>query len=237
VTIINRGIILITLAQIKAARSLLSWTQDNLASAAGLSLPGINNLERGITSPRKETLLAIQTTMENAGIEFIDTTGVRLKTPDLSVQIIEGANWLEKYDEDIFSVLKTGADEILQFTCNNKLWMTYGSSTNHLYTEHRDKTHFKERILAPLDIEYITSPDSVYRTLPNHFFGKFDRQIYGDRVATILWDTRKIILIKSKSMANSEKLIFESLWETGKLFTPAHLARIEQWEGNKTKSK
>lgn len=226
---------MITLAQIKAARALLNWTQDHLAKAAGLSLPGVNNLERGITSPRKETLSSIEEAMVTAGIEFIDTTGVRLKTPELSVEIIEGADWLEKYDADIFSVLKTDQDEILQFASDNKLWMVYGSTTNHLYVEHKAKVNFQERILAPDSIEYITSPAGSYRTLSPNFFATFDRQIYGDRVATILWDSRKIILTKSKSLADSERQIFNSLWDIAKPFPSAKLKTIAQWDGNQKK--
>lgn len=224
---------MITLAQIKAARALLNWTQEHLSKAAGLSLPGINNLERGLTSPRKETLQAIQTAMERAGAEFIDTTGVRLKTPELSVQIIEGPDWLETYDTDIMSILKSDQDEILQFASDNRLWMIYGSTTNHHYVDHRHKVHFKERILAPSHIDYMTSPPDAYRTLPSSFFGKFDRQIYGNRVANIIWDARKIVLIKSQSLADAERLIFESLWATASPLSRGLIKKIEQWDGNK----
>ncbi|MBP9868706.1 MAG: helix-turn-helix transcriptional regulator, partial [Alphaproteobacteria bacterium] len=47
---------MIVLTQIKAARALLGWTQENLAKVAKLSLPAVNNLERGLTTPRRETL-------------------------------------------------------------------------------------------------------------------------------------------------------------------------------------
>lgn len=228
---------MITLAQIKAARALLNWTQDHLAHAAGLSLPGVNNLERGITSPRKETLRAIENTMMLAGVDFIDTTGVRLRTPDLSVQIIEGADWLSIYDADIISALKSSKDEIIQFASDNRLWMIYGSSTNHHYVDHRNKVNFKERILAPENIDYITSPAPAYRLLPSSFFGKFDRQVYGDRVANIIWEARKIVLIKSQSLADSERLIFNGLWETAVPFSSKQLKQVEQWDGNRRTSR
>lgn len=68
--------------QIKAARALLGWEQRQLASAAGVSVETISRLERteGPVSTYATTLEAIQSALEEAGIEFIngDAPGVRL---------------------------------------------------------------------------------------------------------------------------------------------------------------
>ena len=224
---------MITLSQIKAARALLNWTQDNLAKAADLSLPGINNLERGITSPRKETLSAIEKALSQAGIEFIDITGVRLKTPDLQIETIEGDNWLAQYDQYLFTRLKTDKDELLQYACDNRFWMIYGSATNHHFVDHRNTTKFGERILAPNNIDFISSPAESYRTLSIDKFERLDKQIFADCVANILWDARKIVVITSKNLADNERLQFELLWEQGKPFTSDQLKNIEQWDGSR----
>lgn len=221
---------MITLSQIKAARALLNWTQDNLAKAADLSLPGINNLERGITSPRKETLSAIENALTQAGIEFIDITGVRLKTPDLAIETIEGENWLYQYDQYLFARLKSDKDELLQYACDNRFWMIYGSSTNHHYIDHKKVTKFRERILVPSNVDYITSPAEAYRALPVNNFERIDKQIFGDCVANILWDARKIVIITSKNLAGNERLQFNLLWDQGKPFSPDQLKNIEQWD-------
>ena len=62
---------MISIEQIKAARALLDWTQDELAVAADLSKPSINTLERRIANPKVETLNAIQKALEKAGAETI----------------------------------------------------------------------------------------------------------------------------------------------------------------------
>jgi len=41
--------------QIKAARALLDWSQENLASASGLSIATIRKIESGHISPRDKT--------------------------------------------------------------------------------------------------------------------------------------------------------------------------------------
>jgi predicted transcriptional regulator len=82
------SILKVSIAQIKAARSLLEWSQDDLADAAGVSLPTVKRLEAagGIPRGRPRTLDGLQTALERAGIVFIDENGggagVRLRKPN-----------------------------------------------------------------------------------------------------------------------------------------------------------
>ena len=81
------SILKISIRQIKAARSLLGWSQDDLAERSGVSKPTIGRLE-AIDSDapiggRPETGEALKTALEKAGVEFIPENGggagVRLK--------------------------------------------------------------------------------------------------------------------------------------------------------------
>lgn len=220
---------MITLAQIKAARALLDWTQERLAAVAGLSLPAVNNLERGLTSPRRETLAAIMSALDRAGVEFLDTNGVRLRTPDLAVEIIEGADWLSRYDEDIITRMKTAEDEILQFSCDERNWMIHGSTTNHRYIDHRNKVGFRERILVPDSCTYVSNLREVYRALPAAYFAQGSYQVYADRTALILWESRKIVLIKSVTQAEMMRAQFEAFWQQAHPFSDAAWAGLEKW--------
>lgn len=76
----------ISIRQIKAARSLLGWSQDDLAAGSGISKPTIGRLESqdGETvGGRQETGAALVVALEKAGVEFISENGggagVRLK--------------------------------------------------------------------------------------------------------------------------------------------------------------
>lgn len=62
---------MISAKQIRAARSLIGWTQEELATAAGLSLAVVNNVERSATDSRRSTIEKIQRALEAAGIEFL----------------------------------------------------------------------------------------------------------------------------------------------------------------------
>ena len=64
---------MISVCQIKAARSMLNWSAAKLAKASGVGPATIRRYEMqvGIPSSNTSTLLSIQTTLEDAGIEFI----------------------------------------------------------------------------------------------------------------------------------------------------------------------
>jgi DNA-binding XRE family transcriptional regulator len=67
----------VSIRQVKAARSLLAWSQDELAAAAGVSIPTIKRLEAqdGPLGGRDETGMKIRVALESAGVEFIDENG------------------------------------------------------------------------------------------------------------------------------------------------------------------
>jgi hypothetical protein len=79
----------LTSAQIRAARSLLRWTADDLATACALSVATIRRaelkeIETALTTAND---LAIRRAFEAAGVDFIDENGggpgVRLRERQL----------------------------------------------------------------------------------------------------------------------------------------------------------
>jgi predicted transcriptional regulator len=78
-------VIMISSRQIRAARALLDWSQQQLADKAIVSLNALVRLESGKVDPRVSTLEAIEKTLVKAGIEFIPSgtkgEGVRLNNP------------------------------------------------------------------------------------------------------------------------------------------------------------
>jgi hypothetical protein len=82
----SESILKVSIRQVKAARALLAWSQDQLAAAAEVSIPKIKRLEAqdGPLGGRSETGSRIRRALEMAGIEFIEENGgglgVRLKS-------------------------------------------------------------------------------------------------------------------------------------------------------------
>lgn len=66
---------MITPAQCRAARGLLSWSQQELAKEAGIGIVTVHQLEVGLSEPRRATMMVIRRAFESAGVEFIDENG------------------------------------------------------------------------------------------------------------------------------------------------------------------
>src|SRR6478736_6548513 len=69
----------LTSAQIRAARSLIRWTAEDLAAASALSVATIRRaeLKENQTALTSANDLAIRRALESAGVEFIDENGCR----------------------------------------------------------------------------------------------------------------------------------------------------------------
>ena len=78
------SILKVSIKQIKAARALLGWSQEDLAREASVSIPTVKRLEagNGELGGRSETVRKLRTALEVAGVEFIAGNG------KLGVQLI-----------------------------------------------------------------------------------------------------------------------------------------------------
>jgi transcriptional regulator with XRE-family HTH domain len=66
---------MITPAQCRAARGLIGWSQQELASKAQVGVVTVHQFEAGTSKPRHSTLDVIQRALELAGVDFIDENG------------------------------------------------------------------------------------------------------------------------------------------------------------------
>jgi predicted transcriptional regulator len=71
------SILKVSIRQIKAARALLGWSQDDLAKKSGISAPTVKRLEAvdGDLGGRAETGEALVAALQEAGVEFIAENG------------------------------------------------------------------------------------------------------------------------------------------------------------------
>lgn len=73
----------VTSAQIRAARGLVNWSVRELSERSGIHRNTITNVETGKSGGDENTVAAIRSALESAGVEFIDENGggpgVRLK--------------------------------------------------------------------------------------------------------------------------------------------------------------
>jgi len=78
-----KSILKVSIRQIKAARALLGWSQEDLAAMAGVSVPTVKRLEAadGLLGGREDTGIKLRGALEQAGIEFTNgkQPGVHLR--------------------------------------------------------------------------------------------------------------------------------------------------------------
>ena len=70
--------------QSRAARGWLDWTQDQLASAASVSLSTVRDYEKGRRVPIANNLNAMKRALEAAGIDFT-ASGITYAAPTKNV--------------------------------------------------------------------------------------------------------------------------------------------------------
>lgn len=58
--------------QCRAARGWLDWSQDELATAANVSLSTVRDFEKGRRVPIANNLAAMKAALEAKGIEFVE---------------------------------------------------------------------------------------------------------------------------------------------------------------------
>jgi len=72
---------MITAAQCRSARTLLSWSLSKLASAASVPINVIDSFEMERQRPDAATLAALQRAFEDVGVEFLPDDDVRVRAP------------------------------------------------------------------------------------------------------------------------------------------------------------
>ncbi len=210
---------MITIEQIRAARALLNWSQEELASAAVISKPAVANLERGSAQPRTETLNAIQKALEDGGMEFLDNTGVRLRGEKLNVQAFEGKNAIFRLWDDQFETLHHNGGVRMFFGIDEKnIDHLVGQKTFRNMMEKFHKNNITSKLLIREGDTYFVEPVSHYRWISNELFEQIPFCVYGNKYAiNITSPHQQIIIIESKTIAESYRKQFEHIWENAKI--------------------
>ncbi len=209
---------MISIEQIKAARALLDWTQDDLAAAAGLSKPSINTLERRISNPKSNTMKAIQKALEKAGVEFTEGPGVKLRSSVVKTSVFEGEDSLVRLTHDIFDTLNGTDKELMIAGIAEHKYKYLGGERVLKEIEKRVKHGIKTKLLSCEGDTNFIEPAHHYRWLPKKFFPQVPYYIYDNKYALLLWGPpKKVVIIENDEIASSHRDQFLALWEGAKV--------------------
>lgn len=204
---------MITLPQIRAARSLIDWKQADLAKATGLSLKALSNIEQGLTVPRISTLQAIEDALRAAGVEFLDNNGVRLMGEVMEIQKFEGPEFLRLLTDDHLAVLRGPEDEVVGCFADENVFVTSESNQNTRYYAEKKRRRFRQRFIIRKGIKKFFGDAKEYRWLPEKLLGKVGFMVYGDHYCLTLWEARQCIVVRSQSVADTYRAQFDFLWD------------------------
>lgn len=200
-------------SQIRAARGLLDWSQEDLADATGLSIATIRKIESGHISPRGSTMDTIRSSLESAQIEFTPSSGLRLKDNDITT--IEGNDAYVQLVDDVYHTMKDKSGEVLFINADPS-----AANEAEINAALRIKrTGIKWRYLCVEGNTHLHYPLEEYRWLPKKYYKRNIQLIYADKVGmgceidVATNTTTKMIIIKSAVLAESNRNLFNFLWE------------------------
>ncbi|MAQ71295.1 MAG: hypothetical protein CL565_03780 [Alphaproteobacteria bacterium] len=203
----------ITTAQIRGARGILNWSQQDLSNRTNISTTSIGAIEKGSTQPRESNLAIIRKAFEKGGIEFTSGSGVRLK--DETISIIDGENALDEINADIISTLGGTGGEVMIFGLEER-----ADPNSEEYTkikEHLDKilsSNITERIIVKKGDTNFIAPKEFYRSISPEYFSPYPYFIYGDKLAMVNWGPpMKGLIINSYLFSQTFKKVFNFVWE------------------------
>lgn len=225
---------MITPEQIKAARALLKWKQSDLARASGLSLPSINNIERAIGSPRVDTMNALQEALENGGIQFTSGRGVCLREEIFEIHKYEGDDFIQKQNDDLFSCMQSPADEALMCGLDERKFIEYAPDQVPRYDAYQKKTKFIERILIRNDDTFFLAKPEVYRWISPELIGTIPYLVYKDHFVMIMWESKRVVIIRNQGIADTFRKQFNFLWNLAKPVPPGHKSKLDKQKSNPT---
>jgi transcriptional regulator with XRE-family HTH domain len=207
----------ITVKQIKAARGLLDWTQDDLAKKSGIALTTINNLERYVGAPRKFTLDTLRMTFEREGVEFTEGPGVRLSENIINIEVFDGHEApIRLLNDRLETLMAQGEKEFLAHLGHH--WDGYQDEIQHHAKILKQNKISWRALIRQGDTNFVKEDLHCYRWIPRALFAQMPYYIYGDKYAMVLWgDITRVIIIRNKIVTEAMKRQFEVNWESGKI--------------------
>jgi DNA-binding XRE family transcriptional regulator len=207
----------ISSTQIKAARAMLDWSQYDLASATGLSNTTIGNLESGQMSPRGTTANVIRRTLEQAGLEFIDLEGVRLRRTDIVVY--EGQRSCDQLFDDMrHTIRERGGEVVALFRSPQEIAKFCGKGADSNFERLKE-------LSESVALKYILSdsfepPEQIaamqFRVAPRQNLGTSSYIAYGNKCAIIAMNNNtgrfKFVVFSMIDFVQEHHGNFYSLW-------------------------
>jgi transcriptional regulator with XRE-family HTH domain len=198
---------MISAEQIRAARALLDWSTSDLAKQAGLTVNGINKIERGHVQAHRDTLEKLRGIFEIAGIEFIGNRGAALRHE--SYELLEGPGCYLRLLDNVYHTLRgKPGTEILSICTDDSV--SPPEVVQAIQRWHDAK--IKCRFLSHEKATRFDFPLEEYRLISSQYFKNSVMVVYADKVATLRGTNSAVLIVHDKDQADMLRGLFEMIW-------------------------
>lgn len=199
--------------QIRAARALLDWPTSELAKRSGLTVNGINKIERGHVVAQRDSLKKIQKVFEEAGIEFLPGSGIRRK--DKMVTTIEGKHHRKALIESMYNTLKhTGGEFLVIHEREGALPENLGLKELKESLTKRRKANIHHRLLVLEDDPGLFAPFDTYHIIDKKYFAACPLRIWDSKVSfSIDQHPSRGIIIEDSRIAEAARRLYNFVWD------------------------
>jgi len=203
----------ITPIQCRGARAILNLTRDQLSELSGVGLGTIGNFETGGSETRMQARNILRLTLENAGVQFIDSDGVRLRQDN--IRTYEGEKAHRQLLDEIYHDLKETGGEVLIKGLDESRW---GSGDDEAFLKHHiDRliaADVTERLLVSEAHNFPVVHKHWYRQIPVEYFSPATQWMFAGKIGMVTWgDVEKLIIIESKPLYDAETRAFNCIWD------------------------
>lgn len=207
---------MITAAQLRAARGLLDWTRSELAKACGLSAETIKNIEHGVYAPQETTIASIVNCFAKNNVEFTHDDGVRKK--QYQVQILRGRTGYKQFLDHIYEVMKDQGGFIRQFNQSDGNSLPHAEDYAAFHLERMSKlTNLDAKVLTTQGDYAFPAKYCEYRWLDKSVDKLLPYYVYNEHIEMPIHKDEQhieLIIIHSPELALRFKEQFDLFWET-----------------------
>lgn len=203
---------MINAEQIRAARALLDWPTSELAKRSGLTINGLNKIERGHVNAQRDSLEKIKNVFESSGIEFLPGSGIRKK--DKMVTTVEGKHHRKALIEAIYNTFKqTGGEFLVAHEHEGALPEKLGMKELKESLIKRRKSNIHHRFLVLEDDPGLFAPFDTYHVIDKEYFTACPLRIWDSSVCfSIDHHTSRGIIINNAKIAESARKLYDFVW-------------------------
>ena len=201
-------------SQCRMARAHLNWSQEDVATRAGVNINTVSKFEKAEGQTASETVEKIAMVFELAGITMLPGGGV---APEGSVvTVLEGADANVRVMEDVYHGLKETGGEVLIAGLKEA---RPGDGERRTFVEDHIRrlidAGITERVLLPYGDENLIAPAGWYRWLPEKAELGAPFQLYVDKIAMKdLGPPQRIVVIQHPLFAATMRGLFDLVWQT-----------------------